>query len=230
MEDGQTDTTVKSCWWFITINNFSQDELLKLKSQHRIIKSTRGVEEIGGVSKIHHVHCLLNTDHVRASQIKELFPRANIKAKFKGKADDSVKTAIDYIEGTSQKKVDDDTAIEGTRWFTQHRGEQSLSFGDSLKRLAEFAWSVPECNRKFVEMKEHSPRATMKDVYKEEYEHCVSEVCEEDINLLAIYSQTQYKTSWVAWRKIVIKARQTDNQTSITFSPTPGIADGVSQS
>jgi len=223
---GQTDTTTKSCWWFITVNNFTQEELQLAKTQHRIIKSSRGVEEIGGESKIHHFHCLLNTDHVRWSQIKDLFPRANIIPKYKGAKDDSVQTSIDYIEGTSKKKIDNDTAIPGTRWYVQHRGESALSFGDNLKRLAEFSWTTDEINAKLEALGAGTALKVLNEIYKDEYWHCVNQVIDEDLNLLAIYSQTQYLTSWLRCRRTIIRARQTDNTTVITFIPTTSIEDG----
>lgn len=225
-DNGQTDTTTKSCWWFITLNNFTKEELQLAKTQHRIIKSSRGVEEIGGESKIHHFHCLLNTDHVRWSQVKDLFPKANIKPKYKGIKDDSVQTCIDYIEGTSKKKIDNDTAIEGTRWFVQHRGESSLSFGDMLKRIAEFSWPQDKFTQKIEALGSDAPKNALNELYKDEYWECVNSVVEEDLNLLAIYSQTQYLTSWIRCRKTIIRARQTDNLTTITFISAPSIADG----
>ena len=220
----QTDTTLKSCWWFVTINNYSDDEVLKLKTQHKLFKSSRGVLEIGGQNNVPHLHALLNTDHTRQSAIKQIFPRAHIDAKFRGK-DDSVQTAIDYIEGKSTKKQNEDTAVPDSRWFIQFRGEAHLSFGDSLKRLAEYAWDTPTCNQRMAKLLSQSAKYTTKDVYKEEYDHCVAQVIMEDLNLLALYSQTQYKTSWVSWRSQIITHYQTDSQTSITFSPSPSIAD-----
>lgn len=222
---GQTDTTIKSCWWFVTINNYNDDELTKLKTQHKLFKSSRGVLEIGKEHGNPHVHCLLNTDHTRASSIKAIFPRAHIDAKFKGENDDSVQSCMDYIDGKSKKKQTEDTAVEGSRWYTQFRGEAHLSFGDSLKRLAEYSWTDPECNRHLAKLMEMNPKATSKDVWKDEYEHCVANVIMEDLNLLAIYSQTQYKSSWVAWRKQIIIHYRTDRQTSITFSSPTSIAD-----
>lgn len=224
---GQTDTTIKSCWWFVTINNYSDEELRLLKTQHKLFKSSRGVLEIGGEKKVPHVHCLLNTDHTRASAIKQIFPRAHIDAKFRGTKDDSVQTTLDYIEGKSTKKIIEDTAVEGSRWFIQFRGEAHLSFGDSLKRLAEYAWDLPTCNQRMAKLLTQSAKYTTKDVYKEEYDHCVANVIMEDLNLLALYSQTQYKNSWVSWRTQIIQHYQTDSQTSITFSPADSIADAA---
>lgn len=74
------DSAKKSCYWSITINNPTEDDLIRwegLKGEKWVKKVIGQLEK--GENGTPHVQGMLNTESVRFSQIKRVLPRAHIE-------------------------------------------------------------------------------------------------------------------------------------------------------
>lgn len=74
------DSAKKSCYWSITINNPTEDDLIRwegLKGEKWVKKVMGQLEK--GENGTPHIQGMLNTDSVRFSQIKRALPRAHIE-------------------------------------------------------------------------------------------------------------------------------------------------------
>jgi len=217
--DSQTDdTTVRGSWWLVTVNNYNESELLKAKTQTKWMKSTAGQCEIGLECKTPHFHVLINTDFCRCSQIKEWMPRANIKLK-------NTKLAIANAKPYVQKEK---TYVEGTRWNISFRGMESLSFSQCMLAIAENAWSEDVLKQKIKEeadlaLEEKRKMKPIKELYEEEFWESINIICEQDLNLLAIYTAPNYIRAWIKARKTILKVFENERLTTITYSMTPEI-------
>ena len=212
--DRQTiDTTQRGSWWLVTVNNYNEDELLKAKTQLKWMKSSAGQCEVGEECKTPHFHVLINSDFCRWSAIKEWMPRANIKIA-------NTKEAIANFKNYVQKP---ETYVEGTRWNVSFRGVESLSFQACMLKLCEHAWTTEQILAKVLIKVDDATGVitkplTLKETYTEEYHHCVSKVCEEDLGLLAIYMCPNYERAWKHQRKVCMYHFEREQQTTIMYS------------
>lgn len=79
-EASTSDQMKKSSYWSITINNPTEDDFIRwegLKGERWVKKVMGQLEK--GENETPHIQGMLNTDHVRFSQIKKALPRAHIE-------------------------------------------------------------------------------------------------------------------------------------------------------
>lgn len=80
MAQPEQNNQVKSCYWSITINNPTDDDYIRwegLKGEKWVRKVMGQLEK--GENGTPHIQGMLNTEHVRFSQIKKALPRAHIE-------------------------------------------------------------------------------------------------------------------------------------------------------
>lgn len=77
---GGTNTTVRASHWSITINNPTEEDVDAWKNvrSHHFVKHSQGQFEKGENGTVH-IQGYLQTDQVRFSSIKKIFPRAHIE-------------------------------------------------------------------------------------------------------------------------------------------------------
>jgi len=79
-EASTSDQSKKASYWSITINNPTEDDFIRwegLKGEKWVKKVMGQLEK--GENGTPHIQGMLNTDHVRFSQIKKALPRAHIE-------------------------------------------------------------------------------------------------------------------------------------------------------
>lgn len=110
--DANCQSTAKSCWWSIVINNPTEQDRLALLNPADWVKNLSYQDEIAPTTGTLHIQGALNTQSVRFSAIKNWLPRANIQACYK-----SAKALENYCKKSK-------TAVEGT--YTEfHRDDKT---------------------------------------------------------------------------------------------------------
>nr|WAE43241.1 MAG: replication associated protein [Cressdnaviricota sp.] len=177
----------KSCWWSITINNPTEEDRQALAQLPRFVKSIGGQEEVSK-SGTPHFQCWVHTKQCRMNQVKTWLKRAHIEPAQKPEA---LKTYCSK----------DDTAVPGTRFTTENRAPQ-MTMAQALQFLLTFR-KMPE-DMKYDQLTDTDGKDRFKpygDGWKQtreaEYWRLANRACEQDINLIPLYSSPQYLRSWI---------------------------------
>jgi len=197
-EDRQTDTTQRATHWLLTVNNPTEDDYVKSKTNPRWLRFIRGQEEIGEQGT-RHAHLYLNTDQVRWSAIKEWMPRANIKV---------LLTKVHAANAKEYVWKDDDTTVEGTKWEKDYRGEsQALTFADTMLMMAQHAWSEEHIHTGLTQTVPGTPPLykSLVEVHTAEFWSIVNVMLHDDPNLVGLLTQPQYMRAWINTRRVWIR-------------------------
>lgn len=211
-----SDFTPRGSWWSLTLNNPTDDDFGKVKGPPpRWLKMIKGQEETGE-SGTHHLQMVINTDFIRASQIKEWLPRAHMKLCKTAQHKDN---CLKYVEKS-------ETSIEGTRFQFQHRQEsEQMTMAGSMLKLAEYAFSdeyIRNCMKRRNYNEEGKDIGAVyknrEEVLTEEYWTIVNMILMDNENLVALYTQPQYLRAWLKTRAVWISKFNIDRQTDVRIS------------
>lgn len=227
-----SQTTLRASHWGITVNNPTEDDFVRIRTEQRWLRMVRYQQE-KGEKGTPHIQGYANTDQVRMSQMKQWLPKAHF----------TVLTTKDHIENMKAyvwKK--DGTEIPDTQeqiMFRENDNAKPLTMAGAMMEIAKLAWSQGRIERAKnpVQESEPSPGNILvipckprkeKEVFEEEYWSIVKELLIHDPDLVGLYTQPQYMRAWINTRSVWILQHQVDSQTRLSVLTPDGEISPVS--
>lgn len=209
--DSQTD---RASHWSITINNPTDEDRQRLRTEQRWLRLVRGQDEIAPTTGTLHIQAYANTDQVRKRAIQDWLPRAHVKPCIS-------RDHIANVRDTYTSK--DRTAVADTRFEINFRKDDTgkpLTMAQTLTRIAEYAFSQAEINKLMEpEIGENGvvvrKPMTMKEILEKEFWHAVNMMLTTNADLVGLLTQPQYMRAWTNTRQVWVNKFMVDSQTSI---------------
>lgn len=198
--------TIRGSWWSVTINNPTEQDRQTIHGPApRWLRMIRGQEELGANGTLHY-QLAVNTQQIRASQIKEWLPRAHIEVARNPNA------LANYVNK-------DNTAVPDTQFEHNYVNNANgpLTMANVLMKIAEIA-NVCETERK-ISAKDDNGLPLYKntdDIYRMEYWSAVEILLGDNENLVALLTQPQYERAWVKTRRVWLMKLAVDRQTELS--------------
>lgn len=206
--------TVRGSWWSVTINNpTEQDRQTVNGPAPRWLRMIRGQEEMGANGTLHY-QLAVNTQQIRASQIKEWLPRAHIEVARNPNA------LSNYVSK-------DKTAVPDTQFEHNYVNNANgpLTMAQVLMKVAEVANT--ERSRQRLSANDGNPLPKPDEVYGDEYWCAVEVLLGQDENLVALLTQPQYQRAWVKTRRVWLAKLAVDRQTELSVGSASPVAENI---
>jgi len=171
------ETTSKSCWWSIVINNPTENDRIALLNPPDWVKNLSGQDEVAPTTGTLHIQACLNTQSVRFSAIKNWLVRANIQACYK-----SAKALENYCKKSK-------TAVEGS-FFEFHRDERNVITEPEPERMEPLLNAL-------ITIANHD---SFSDEFEDAYNFTVSNLILEKPTLVDQLTATRVKPTYAQFR------------------------------